>query len=84
MDSIWITPGEAVSDRKKWNVIFPTRLNLMKLDRARSVAAAIAAARADTVLPVIPWVEDGPDGQILKIRDDAGYTQTWANMRDAM
>ncbi len=84
VDSIWITPGEAVSDRKKWNVIFPTRLNLMKLDRARSVAAAIAAARADTVLPVIPWVEDGPDGQILKIRDDAGYTQTWANMRDAM
>jgi len=84
VDSIWITPGEAVSDRKKWNVIFPTKLNLMKLDACKSVDAAIAAARAGTVLPVIPWVENGPDGQILKIRDDAGYTQTWATMKDAM
>ncbi|MEI9992114.1 MAG: hypothetical protein WDM86_19010 [Rhizomicrobium sp.] len=84
VDSIWITPGEAVSDRKKWNVIFPTKLNLMKLDKAKTVAAAIAAARADTVLAVTPWVENGPEGQILKIRDDAGYTQTSANMRDAM
>ena len=84
VDSIWITPGEAISDRKKWNVIFPTKLNLMKLDACKTVDAAIAAARADKVLPVTPWVENGPDGQILKIRDDAGYAQTSANMRDAM
>ena len=84
VDSIWIAPGEAVSDRKKWNVIFPTKLNLMKLDKQKTVGAAIAAARADTVLPVVPWVENGPEGQILKIRDDAGYTQTWATMKDAM
>jgi len=84
VDSIWITPSEAVSDRKKWNVIFPTKLNLMKLDACKSVDAAIAAARADKVLPVTPWVENGPDGQILKIRDDAGYAQTSANMREAM
>ncbi len=84
VDSIWISPGKAVSDRRQWNVIFPTKLNLMKLDGAKTVAAAIAAARADKVLPVTPWVENGPDGQILKIRGDAGYTQTSANMRDAM
>ncbi|MEJ0025866.1 MAG: hypothetical protein WDN01_07555 [Rhizomicrobium sp.] len=84
VDSIWIAPGEAVSDRRKWNVIFPTKLNLAKLDKAKSVDAAIAAARADKVLPVTPWVESGPDGQILKIRDDAGYAQTWAYMKDAM
>jgi len=84
VDSIWITPQGAISDRKKWNVIFPTKLNLMKLDGAKTVAGAITAARAATVLPVTPWVESGPDGQILKIRDDAGYAQTSANMREAL
>lgn len=84
VDSIWITPREAVSDRKRWNVIFPTKLNLMKLDNSKSVASAIATARGGRVLPVTPWVEDGPDGQILRIRDDAGYAQTSANMRDAV
>jgi 8-oxo-dGTP pyrophosphatase MutT (NUDIX family) len=84
VDSIWIKPGDAVSDPKKWNVIFPTKLNLMKLDRSKTVAAALTAARADKVLPVTPWVENGPAGQILRIRDDAGYAQTSANMRDAV
>jgi len=84
VDSVWITPSGAISDRKKWNVIFPTKLNLMKLDNSKSVAGAIATARATKVLPVTPWVENGPDGQILKIRDDAGYAQTSANMREAM
>ena len=84
VDSIWITPNAAVSDRKKWNVIFPTKLNLMKLDNSKSVATAIAAARADKVLPVTPWVENGPDGQVLRIRDDAGYAQTSASMKDAV
>ncbi len=84
VDSIWITPNGAISDRKKWNVIFPTKLNLMKLANSATVDAAISAARSDKVLPVTPWVENGPDGQVLRIRDDAGYTQTTANMRDAV
>ncbi len=84
VDSIWITPNGAISDRKKWNVIFPTKLNLMKLANSATVDAAITAARSDKVLPVTPWVENGPDGQILRIRDDAGYAQTTANMRDAV
>jgi 8-oxo-dGTP pyrophosphatase MutT (NUDIX family) len=84
VDSIWIRPGAAVADKKKWNVIFPTKLNLVKLDKSRSVADAIAAARTGKVLPVTPWVEDGPNGQILRIRDDAGYEQTTALMREAV
>jgi|KBSMisStandDraft_5_1062788.scaffolds.fasta_scaffold363005_2 8-oxo-dGTP pyrophosphatase MutT (NUDIX family) len=84
VDSIWITPNGALADRKKWTVIFPTRLNLMKLDNSKSVAAALAAARSTAVLPVTPWIENGPDGQILRIRDDAGYAQTSANLRDDM
>jgi 8-oxo-dGTP pyrophosphatase MutT (NUDIX family) len=84
VDSIWITPIGAISDRKKWNVIFPTKLNLMKLGNTSTVELAIAAARSTKVLPVTPWIENGPDGQVLRIRDDAGYVQTSANMRDAM
>ena len=80
--SPWIRSGSrrtrAISDRKKWNVIFPTKLNLMKLRQSKTVGEAIAAARATTPLPVTPWVENGPDGQILRIRDDAGYAQTSA------
>jgi 8-oxo-dGTP pyrophosphatase MutT (NUDIX family) len=83
VDSAWITPNDAISDRKKWNVIFPTKLNLMKLDDSKTVAEAIAAARKTKVLAVTPWVENGPDGQMLRIRTDAGYVQTSVNMREA-
>ena len=44
VDSIWISPSEAIADRKKWNVIFPTKLNLMKL--------AESDARNNTALPI--------------------------------
>jgi len=84
VDSIWITPTGAISDRKKWNVIFPTKLNLLKLANSSTVVDAISTARSTKVLPVTPWVENGPDGQLLRIRDDAGYAQTSANMRDAL
>jgi 8-oxo-dGTP pyrophosphatase MutT (NUDIX family) len=84
VDSIWITPKGAISDRKKWNVIFPTKLNLMKLANSATVSEAIATARATKVLPVTPWVESSAEGQVLRIREDAGYAQTSANMRDGL
>ena len=84
VDSIWIRPEEAIEDRKKWNVIFPTKLNLMKLARSRTVQEAIAAARSAPPVTVEPWVEEGPDGKILRIREDAGYEQTSASMREGL
>jgi len=83
VDSIWIAPAQAVADRKKWNVIFPTKLNLMKLAKSSSVAEAMAAARAAPPVMVEPRVEQGPDGPYLKIREDAGYEQTSTPLRDA-
>jgi 8-oxo-dGTP pyrophosphatase MutT (NUDIX family) len=82
VDSIWISPAEAIADRKKWNVIFPTKLNLMKLAKSKTVAEALAAADAEKPLTVTPWIEQGPNGPILKIRDDAGYEQTTASLRE--
>jgi hypothetical protein len=32
----------------------------------------------------LPWTEPGPDGMVLRIRDDAGYTQTSALLKDDM
>ena len=84
VDSIWIRPEDAISDRKKWNVIFPTKLNLMKLAKSREVASALAAARATEPLAVTPWSEQTENGPILRIRDDAGYEQTWASMKEAL
>jgi 8-oxo-dGTP pyrophosphatase MutT (NUDIX family) len=83
VDSLWIAPEAAIADRKKWNVIFPTKLNLLKLAKSGTVDEALAQARADTVLTVTPWVEDGPQGQILRIRADAGYAQTCVKLREA-
>jgi 8-oxo-dGTP pyrophosphatase MutT (NUDIX family) len=84
VDSIWTTPHGAMADRKKWSIIFPTRLNLVKLAKSRTVEQALTAAKADKVLPVLPWVENGSDGQVLRIRDDAGYEQTSESMRSAL
>ncbi|MBV9904462.1 MAG: NUDIX hydrolase [Alphaproteobacteria bacterium] len=81
VDSVWTSPLGAISD-KKWTVIFPTKLNLVKLGNSKTVEEAMAAAKAGKVLPVLPWIENGPNGQVLKIRDDAGYTQTTASMRE--
>lgn len=82
VDSVWIRPADAIADRKKWNVIFPTKLNLMKLARAKSVEEAMTTARLAPPVTVEPWVDESPDGRILRIRDDAGYEQTTTLLRD--
>lgn len=84
VDSVWIRPEDAIADRKRWNVIFPTKLNLMKLAHSKTVADALTTARKAPPLTVMPWVEAGPEGNVLRIRDDAGYDQTSALLREAM
>jgi 8-oxo-dGTP pyrophosphatase MutT (NUDIX family) len=84
VDSVWIDPALAVTDRKKWNVVFPTKLNLLKLAKSSNVADAMEAARANPPLTVVPYVTQTPEGLYLKIREDAGYEQTSALMRDPL
>jgi 8-oxo-dGTP pyrophosphatase MutT (NUDIX family) len=76
VDSVWVQPLEAIARRKEWNIMFPTKLNLMKLAGSRTVAEALAVARTAPLLTVEPWLEDGPDGKYFRIRDDAGYETT--------
>jgi 8-oxo-dGTP pyrophosphatase MutT (NUDIX family) len=84
VDSVWIAPERAIADRKSWNVVFPTKLNLMKLAETKTVADTVAAARAKPPLTVTPWVEQSADGAILRIREDAGYAQTSVKLKEAM
>lgn len=82
VDSLWLRPEEAIAQRQVLKVMFPTRLNLMKLAPARSVDEALAMARARTPAAVEPWIENAPDGKYLRIRDDAGYELTRVLLRD--
>jgi 8-oxo-dGTP pyrophosphatase MutT (NUDIX family) len=63
VESVWIDPSEAVrqADAGKVTMVFATRLNLIKLAKAASVAEALAQAAAETPIPVTPrvYAEDG-------------------------
>jgi 8-oxo-dGTP pyrophosphatase MutT (NUDIX family) len=75
VDSTWLSPRRAIADADagKRTVIFPTRMNLGKLARSANVAAAIEAARHAPVVTVLPRVERGPAGMVLRIPAEAGY-----------
>jgi 8-oxo-dGTP pyrophosphatase MutT (NUDIX family) len=71
--STWVRPAEAVEHDTLGKLLFPTRMNLMKLARARNVDEALCAARAAPPATVEPWMENTPEGKFVCIRDDAGY-----------
>ena len=72
VDSVWVNPNEAIGD-KRWTIIFPTRMNLIKLGRSKTVAEALATARATPVVTVEPVVEVIEGQQMLTIPEAAGY-----------
>lgn len=76
VEALWIRPGQAIEEAEtgKRTLVFPTRLNLMRLSRSASVAGAVAAARALPVVTVTPQPEpDGAGGTNLRIPEAAGY-----------
>ncbi len=75
VDAHWVLPGEvlAEADAGRVNLIYVTRMNLMKLCNWRSVAAALAAARASTIVTICPEVVRGPAGETFHIPAGAGY-----------
>lgn len=78
VDSTWISPQEALSnaDEGKLKVIFPTRMNLMRLAQYASVEEAIAATNQHQVVTVMPWTEEKEAGTMLCIPENAGYETT--------
>jgi len=76
VDSTWIAPGQALADTAagRFKLVFATQMNLMKLAHHATVAEAIAAAGATTVVTVLPEVRqiDGTR-RLLHIPIEAGY-----------
>jgi len=75
VDSVWITPAQACAeaDAGKRTVIFPTRLNIEKVGRSATVAAAMARAADEPVVTVLPSSEKTEGGRIMRIPLEAGY-----------
>ncbi len=75
VDSVWINPHDAIAEAAAGTktVIFPTLRNLEKLGESDTPEAAIAAAQASKVVPVLPWMEPREDGTYLCIPVEAGY-----------
>jgi 8-oxo-dGTP pyrophosphatase MutT (NUDIX family) len=76
VESVWITPAEAVSaaGAGRYKMLFPTQLNLLKLGRHDSVSAALEAARQAPIVTVEPEVLSARDGiRQMRIPEAAGY-----------
>jgi 8-oxo-dGTP pyrophosphatase MutT (NUDIX family) len=75
LDSMWITPQRALDEaaRGKLTVVFPTRMNLLKLSHCASLEQALDRARSAVVTTVQPQLETHEDGTIMTIPDHAGY-----------
>lgn len=71
----WLRPADAIAlgASGERNLLFPTKCQLDLLAQARTVEAALAAARSRRILPVSPSVERRADGTMLSIPADSGY-----------
>ena len=75
VESVWIAPARAVAeaDAGERRLVFATRKNLEKLARHATVADAVAAARAATVVRVEPEMVRAGEGWRLRIPAEADY-----------
>lgn len=79
VDSEWINPNTALAEyeAKRRTIVFPTRMQLLKLGRAASVAEARASAGAAQVITVMPVIDrQAPGEPHLRIPLEAGYGVT--------
>ena len=75
VDSIWISPQQALDDcySKKRTIIFPTRLNLEKLNKSNTVEEALENARNSKITTVTPSISKIEGEAFLTIPEKAGY-----------
>jgi hypothetical protein len=76
VESIWIRPTQALADTDagRFKLVFATAKNLEKLSRWRTAGEALEAARAATVVTVLPRATklDG-NRRLLRIPAEADY-----------
>ena len=76
--SEWVRPIDLL-DRLQDNprkLMFPTRLNLIRLSSAHTVKEAIELARRVKMVPVMPRVVRSDEGTKAYIPEEAGYGGT--------
>lgn len=73
VDSVWTTPERAIAEKDRWTVIFPTRMNLLKLAESKTAAEAIARAQASEIVTVEPKVVQKDGKPVLTLPVEAGY-----------
>lgn len=75
VDSIWIAPQAVIDETAagRFKLVFPTRMNLMRLADASSPTAAIASARDTRIVSVMPEYIETADGPAIRIPAEAGY-----------
>ena len=80
----WYKPREILSnwEDNKVPLMFPTRLNLMKLARSSTVAAALQAARQAPVIRILPRLDMSERDVKLTIEKAAGYEVTMASAKE--
>ena len=75
VDAVWVDPAAilAEGEANRVKMVFATRMNLKKLAQSRTVAEALAAARAAPIVTVTPERVKTPDGLVIRIPPEAGY-----------
>ena len=78
VSALWATP-RAILDRAdagELRLIFVTRMNLLRLAGCATVDEALAAARRQPIVTVLPARVDTPGGPVFRIPEGAGYSPT--------
>lgn len=80
----WLRPGEVLRgwEEEKLPLMFPTRLNLMKLARWNTVKEALECATSLPVYRVLPSLSSADGVRTVSIPDAAGYGVTHASQRE--
>lgn len=80
----WVRPKDLLHDwgADKVPLMFPTRLNLIKLARAETVEDALNLARSDDIACTLPMVSRDENGVTVTINDTAGYGVTQATEKE--
>ncbi len=80
----WVSPRALLDDWENDRIplMFPTRLNLMKLARASSVSDAFRRARQADVVRTLPVIDMNPGGVNLTIEAETGYGVTTASEKE--
>jgi 8-oxo-dGTP pyrophosphatase MutT (NUDIX family) len=73
VDSTWITPAEAMAEGSKWSIVFPTRMNLIRLAESATVEEALKVSAARKVEICLPRPERIDGKGYIRLPIEAGY-----------